>query len=191
MLFCSRNYLPVRIDLPDGDTRHAVCSLRSNNGMRQIKRNAAAGNLGSMDTISANPWGSICNGNDFTACLQQLKADDQSNIPRTQHQNPLARHCAMQIHHGLSCTCSNDTRQRPARKCHHVFACTRCNQNRITFDMLDFIANLYSYFFFRKDSDDNGIQYNGNTQCSGFCQQFFTDMKPSDFGFVLFRAENL
>ena len=110
-----------------------------------------------MDTITANSWSCINNGNHFAASLQQLEADNQTNITRTNHQNLLPWLYALNVHHGLGCTCSDDTRNVPALERNHVFCCTRCNDDGIALIVMDFAVFLHGDFFIFIDAHDGCI----------------------------------
>ena len=56
----------------------------------------------------------------------------------------------MEVHHRLSRPRADHTRQRPASEVHHIFTRPRRYENRITFDMMDFILDHDGNFFFRK-----------------------------------------
>ena len=148
MLFCARNKLEMGIHFRNGNTGYMVCSLCLLNGMGKIERYATPSNLCCMNAIAANSWSCIHQCNHFTTCLQQLIADNQTNITRTQHQNLFPWSNAMQIHHGLCSTSTNYARQCPTIKSYHVFCCTRCNQNCIAFIMVNLFSNPNDQFFF-------------------------------------------
>ena len=156
-LFCARNRLEMVVYLCNDRTGYTVCSLCLYNGMGQVKRNARSGELCCMDTITANSRSCINNGNHFAASLQQLEADNQTNITRTNHQNLLPRLYALNVHHGLGCTCSNDTRNVPALERNHVFCCTRCNDDGIALIVMDFAVFLHGDFFIFIDAHDGCI----------------------------------
>ena len=157
MLFCARNKLEMGIHFRNGNTGYMVCSLCLLNGMGKIERHATPGNLCCMNAIAANSWGCIHQRNHFTTCLQQLIADNQTNITRTNHQNFLPRLYALNVHHGLGCTCSDDTRNVPALERNHVFCCTRCNDDGIALIVMDFAVFLHGDFFIFIDAHDGCI----------------------------------
>ena len=159
--------------------------------MGQIERHTASCYLGCVNAITAHTGRCVCHGNHFTARLHQLEADHQSHVTGTQHQHTLARQCAVEVHHGLRCTCADDTRQRPARKRDHVLACAGGNQNRVPLDVDYMVFDLDSHFLFRKNADHDGIQNNLNPQRCCLCQKLFTDMEASNLCLVLFRAKEL
>ena len=189
MLFRTGNRLEFAVDLCNGHAGDAIPAVCFDNRMRQIKRHAAARNLCRMHTIAADARCGIDQRDDLTTRLQQLKADNQTDIAGAEHQNTLARLDAMQVHHRLCRACTDDTGQCPTIKGHHVLRRAGCNNNRIRFVMADTVALLDCHLFVSIQSHDDRIQLNADAKAICLVQQLASDTEAAYLCLVLFRAE--
>ena len=65
--------------------------------MRNIERNTATCNFGSMYSIATDPWCSITKCDDFTSGLHELETYNQTNVSGPKHQNSFAGKDMMEI----------------------------------------------------------------------------------------------
>ena len=145
------------IYLGNGHSGHTFLTFCTDDGVGKIERNSGSCNLCRMYAISADSRCRIHQAYNLTAALQKLEGNHQAYVAGTKHQNLLARKHAVQVHHRLGCTGSNDSRKGPAREGNHIFGCACGNQDRVSFVVEDLITLLYDNLFILIQADYGGI----------------------------------
>ena len=157
MLFCSRNELKMGIHLGNGHSGHTFLAFCTDDGVGKIERNSSPCYLCRMYAVSADSRRRIYQAYNLTAALQKLEGNHQTYVAGAKHQNLLAWKHAVQVHHRLGCTSTNDSRKRPAREGNHVFRCACGDQNRVSFVVKDLFTLLYDNLFVLIQADHGGI----------------------------------
>ena len=159
--------------------------------MGQIEGDAGSGHLGRMDTVAADPGCRIHKCHDLTAALHELEGNHQTHIAGAEHQHPLSRQHAVQVHHGLGSTGTDDTRKGPAREGHHVLRSPRCDNDGISLDVANAVALLHHDFLILIQADDRRIQLHLYAGLIRLCQKLLTDDEASYLCPMLLGAEEL
>ena len=159
VLLGTGNNLPMRVDLADRHAGHAVVALGGHHGMRQIERHAAAGDFGSMDTVTAHARRGIDERNHVAASLQQLERHDQANVARADHEHAVARLYAVQVHHGLRGAGADHAGQRPTGKVERVLGRARGDQHGVALHVAYDIAHTHHDLAALVQADHRGVEH--------------------------------
>ena len=181
----------MRVDLADRHAGHAVVALGCHHGMRQVERHAAAGDLGSMDTVTAHARRGIDERNHVAASLQQLERHHQANVARADHEHAVARFNAVQVHHGLRGAGSDHTRQRPTGKVERVLGRTRGDQDGVALHMAHGIAHAHHDLTALVQTDYRGVEYHVDARRIGLGKQLVANAKTAHLGAMLLGPKEL
>ena len=144
-----------------------------------------------MDTVAAHARRRVDERDNFAAGLHELERDDESDVARTDHEDALAGFDAVKVHHGLRGAGSDDARKRPTGEIQRVLGGTGRHENRIALDVLDRITETNDDLAIVIESDDGGVEHNGDARLVRLGKQLLADTETADFGAVLLGAEEL
>ena len=87
-----------------------------------------------MNSVSADSRCCINDCKNFASCLQKLKTNNKANVSASKHQDFFAGFYAVQVHHCLGSSGSDNTGERPSFKGNHIFGSTSC-YDRVRFPL--------------------------------------------------------
>ncbi|KAF5041098.1 hypothetical protein DSECCO2_526580 [anaerobic digester metagenome] len=157
-----------------------IGSMSLKYGMAGVERNAGPPDLCRMYTVAAKLRGCFDHSLDLRSCLQQLIGDDDSDIPRPDHQDFPTRENPVDVDHGLCSSGPHDSGECPAWKIDDILVGPGCQYDAFGMDGQgcafithhpDFILIEYSAGF--------GIEPDFDIQFFRLLQQQGSDINPT------------